>query len=225
MFPLQRIPFIKRYRWTAAAVFLHLAGSITYWLVLNNKSLKQPASTGIAARHYKGDAAPGHNGAKLKLSNGRVIIVDTAKDGLIAMDGKVVIYKKDGRILSKGTNDVIVYNEIETDNGRQWSATLPDGSLAWLNAMSTLRYPLKFSGKERLVALTGECKFKVIHNEKMPFHIEVAVQVVEDIGTEFNINAYTEHSKQDYPDKKRTNNSDTFRDLYQYWFFLYKFPH
>lgn len=192
--PLQRIPFIRRYRWAAAAIFLLLAGSISFWIVLNNKSLKQPASAGITSRHYKGDAAPGHDGAKLKLSNGRIIVVDTAKDGLIAMDGKVAIYKQNGRILYKGTNDAVVYNEIVTDNGRQWSATLPDGSVAWLNAMSSLRYPLQFSGKERLVTLRGEGKFKVIHNEKMPFKVEVAGQTVEDIGTEFNINAYPDEA-------------------------------
>ena len=183
--------FPPRFRWVAAAIFLLLAGGIGL-ILLNNKVIKQYQSARILPKRYKGDAVPGHDGAILKLSNGRIIVVDTAKNGLIAMDGKVAVYKQNGRIVYKGTSDVVVYNEIMTSKGRQWSASLPDGSVAWLNAMSSLRYPLHFTGAERLVTLTGEGRFKVVHNEKMPFRVAVAGQVVEDIGTEFNINAYND---------------------------------
>lgn len=191
LYPVHGKHFIHRFRWAAAAIFLLLAGGIGL-LQLHNQSLKQSSSAHVVAKHYKGDADPGHDGALLKLSNGRIIMVDTAKNGLIAMDGKVAVYKQNGRIVYKGTSDAIVYNEIMTGKGRQWSATLPDGSVAWLNAMSSIRYPLHFTGTERLVTLTGEGKFKVVHNKKIPFRVVVGGQVVEDIGTEFNINAYTD---------------------------------
>jgi ferric-dicitrate binding protein FerR (iron transport regulator) len=83
-----------------------------------------------------------------------------------------------------------MYNEIITDKGRQWAAALPDGTIASLNAGSSLRYPLQFTGKERLVEMTGEAYFEVVHNGLMPFRVKARDQVVEDIGTVFNINAY-----------------------------------
>ena len=189
--PILNINFSHRFRWAAAAIFLLVASGIVSILVLN-KQVNPFQSASTVAKHFKGDAVPGHDGSILKLSNGRIIVVDTAKNGLLAMDGKVAVYKQNGRIVYKGTSDALVYNEIITNKGHQWSATLPDGSIAWLNAMSSLRYPLHFTGQERLVTLTGEGKFKVVHNKKMPFRVAVAGQMVEDIGTEFNINAYND---------------------------------
>ena len=58
---------------------------------------------------------------------------------------------------------------------------------------------MAFNGNERLVELTGEAYFEVVHNAQKPFRVKTASQVVEDVGTHFNINAYT-----DEPDTKTT---------------------
>jgi ferric-dicitrate binding protein FerR (iron transport regulator) len=62
----------------------------------------------------------------------------------------------------------------------------------WLNAASTLKYPVAFTGNERLVELTGEAYFEVTHNKAMPFKVKTGQQQVEVLGTHFNINAYTD---------------------------------
>lgn len=180
--PPKVVPMFKRFRWAAAAVFILLAG-LGYFIWNNGDQQK--------ANEILAEAiAPGKDGAKLKLSDGRVVMIDSLADGLIATDGNVQVYKENGEIVYKGKADEVIYNEIVTDKGRQWSAQLPDGSTVWLNAESSLRYPLQFNGRERLVAMTGEASFNVVHNDKQPFRVQVKDQLIEDIGTEFNINAY-----------------------------------
>lgn len=191
--PVRRVVMLPRLSWVAAAILLLLTAGAA-WLLLNNRPVKPSAQGGMVAEH---DINPGREGAQLKLSDNRIILVDTAKEGLIAMDGKVAIYKQNGGIVYKGSNDAIIYNEMVTDKGRQYSAILSDGSVVWLNAMSSLRYPLHFTGTERAVTLTGEGKFKVVHNDRMPFRVYIRTAagdagMVEDLGTEFNINAYND---------------------------------
>lgn len=179
---VHRVHFLRRFRWAAAAILILLAGLAYYSWFYN----EQPEQEQILAEAI----APGKEGAKLKLSDGRIVMIDSLQDGLIATDGNVQVYKENGQIVYKGKADEVIYNEIVTDKGRQWSAQLPDGSTVWLNAASSLRYPLQFNGNERLVAMTGEASFNVVHNDKQPFRVQVKDQLIEDIGTEFNINAY-----------------------------------
>jgi ferric-dicitrate binding protein FerR (iron transport regulator) len=69
---------------------------------------------------------------------------------------------------------------------------LPDGSKVWLNAASTLRFPVAFEGKERGVELSGEAYFEVAKNAAQPFKLKVPGKIeIEVLGTVFNVNAYT----------------------------------
>lgn len=182
-------------RLAAAAVFL-LAIAGTVYLASNSKTNKK---TPILATH-KNDIAPGHNGAVLTLSNGQKIVLDSAVNGKLVKDGNVAIIKKGGNITYQGKTDQIVYNTISTNKGRQWQLTLPDGTKVWLNAASSIQYPLSFIGKERRVDITGEAYFEVMHNCKQPFRVHINTPsgnrgIIEDIGTAFNVNAYgEEHS-------------------------------
>jgi ferric-dicitrate binding protein FerR (iron transport regulator) len=67
---------------------------------------------------------------------------------------------------------------------------LEDGSKVWLNAASTLKYPPRFSGSERLVELSGEAFFEVTGNSSSPFRVLIRDAEVEVLGTHFNIMAY-----------------------------------
>lgn len=68
---------------------------------------------------------------------------------------------------------------------------LPDGSEVWLNAMSSLTYPQRFTEKDRTVQLSGEAYFKVVSDKKHRFNVEIADGVkISAYGTEFNVNAY-----------------------------------
>jgi transmembrane sensor len=141
--------------------------------------------------------AAGTNKAKLTLANGEQINLDDSGNGIIAQQVSSRIQKITGGLISykvgKATNDIakpIAQNCIETPRGGQYQVVLSDGTKVWLNAISSLRYPVKFSGKERVVMLSGEAYFEVAHHAKFPFIVKTSTQVVKDIGTHFNINSY-----------------------------------
>ena len=180
--PVHRIHFLKRMRWVAAAVFVLAVASI-WWLV--NKKETKP---GLASREerFKSDAAPARQGAILHLANGAIINLDTAKNGLLAKG-----FNKTTGGLTVGTDD-IQSTTVETPKGRTINLTLADGTVVWLNAGSSITFPSRFTGAERSVAMTGEAYFQVTHNKKAPFRVHAAGQVIEDLGTEFNVNAYSD---------------------------------
>lgn len=84
-------------------------------------------------------------------------------------------------------------NMLSTPKGGEFKVTLEDGTTVWLNAQSKLYYPDSFDGNERRVKVEGEAYFKVAKDEKKPFLVESAGQVVRVYGTEFNINSYNEN--------------------------------
>lgn len=183
--------FVYRMRWVAAAVLL-LVASVSVWYIFRPQNELQEKVV------YTGNVMPGRDGARLRLSNGSMLTIDSLADGLIARDGSIAIYKEKGQIVYKGIAGTavqeLVYNEIIADKGRKTSAVLPDGSFVWINAGSSVRYPLVFPGNERLITMKGEASFRAVHNTKQPFRVKVGDQVVEDIGTEFNINAYEDEA-------------------------------
>jgi ferric-dicitrate binding protein FerR (iron transport regulator) len=71
---------------------------------------------------------------------------------------------------------------------------LPDGSLVWLNAGSSLHFPTAFVGKQRRVEVTGEAYFEVKKNVSMPFAVKVNNAEVQVLGTKFNVMAYKDET-------------------------------
>jgi ferric-dicitrate binding protein FerR (iron transport regulator) len=85
-----------------------------------------------------------------------------------------------------------VYNTLTTPRGGMYRLVLSDGTLAILNAASSILYPTVFTGKERSVTVRGEVYFEVKHNAAMPFKVKSGSQTIEVLGTHFNVNAYDE---------------------------------
>jgi transmembrane sensor len=181
---LIHLPIFRRA--AAAAILVLIIGAAIY-LARNHKQ-----SPAITIAQYKGDVSPGHNGATLHLSNGTTILLDSAQNGTIATQGSIRAIKSDGQLKYTGRTTELVFNTISTDRGRQWRLTLPDGTRVWLNAASSIHYPLSFTGPERRVDLTGEAYFEVAHNAGQPFTVNAGGQTIRDIGTAFNINAYSD---------------------------------
>lgn len=93
------------------------------------------------------------------------------------------ILKKSGSIVETIT--------VTSAPGMVTKTILPDGSEVWLNALSSLTYPQRFTEKERRVQLSGEAYFKVTSDKKHRFNVETPKKmVVSAYGTEFNVNAY-----------------------------------
>lgn len=147
--------------------------------------------------------SPGDNKAILTLSDGSEIILEDAKNGILANQAGISIQKtSDGELLysfSNAANAVtpeskenVIYNKIETPVGGKYLVNLPDGSKVWLNSSSSLRFSALFNGNTREVELSGEAYFDVSKNKSKPFKVKTKDQVVEVLGTQFNINSYSD---------------------------------
>ena len=186
--PVRALPWRK---WTAAAAAVVLLVSAGYYF------LNRPAKTVVTTVVVKAnDVPPGGDGAILTLANGEQIILDSAANGKLATDGNATITKTgDGQLAynpGAGVAKTLSYNSVTTPRGKKASLTLSDGTLVWLNAASSIRFPTNFIGKDRTVEITGEAYFEVAKNNNMPFVVkksgsDYGVQV---LGTSFNVNAY-----------------------------------
>jgi len=186
-----RIHTVKRLRWVAAAVFIiGLGGAI--WLLRHSETAPSQPTMATAS---PADILPGGNKAVLTLANGQQLILDSAANGTLAQQGKVNIIKtREGRLEYHGEDAAILYNTLSTPRGGQYQLRLPDGTLVWLDAASSISYPTFFDGKDRKVRITGQAYFEVVKNKSKPFHVSVNNMDVEVLGTHFNINAYNDEA-------------------------------
>lgn len=185
----RRIHAVLKYS-IAAAVLLLIGGGVFWQLHIRNNNISNIYSARASATDIPKDISPGHTGAILHLSDGRTIALDSAQDGTLASQGNVQIIKEHGQIKYLGKSGEPLYNTITTARGRQWKLVLPDGTTAWLNAESSISYPVYFSGETRNVTISGEVYFDVVHNASRPFIVKAGDQLVEDIGTAFDVKAY-----------------------------------
>jgi hypothetical protein len=98
--------------------------------------------TGKAEIVNRNEIKPGGNYASLTLSNGKVVNLYEAKNGLIdSTNGNEVLKPAEGQISyenhSTSENE---FHVLRTPAGGQYSVTLPDGSRVWLNSLSSLKY-------------------------------------------------------------------------------------
>lgn len=180
--------FARKWWWAAAAGLL-LLGSTVYFL--RDRSLP-PAP--LFAK--KMDVPPGTNKAVLTLADGTQVVLDSSGRQLI-QQGNTAISQNAGELKYdvKAAGSEVSYNVLTTPRGGQFRLVLPDNSAVWLNAASSIRYPIAFTGKERQVTVTGEAYFEVAPMPGQPFQVSLPAGVsVEVLGTRFNVNAYTEES-------------------------------
>lgn len=194
----------QKYAVAAAVIILLGAG---YWWFSHEPVKNEIAKNDNVIKAPVTDALPGVNRATLTLADGSQIVLDSAGHGVISQQGNTEVVKRnDGGIAYRTGKDSheLIYNTITTKRGEQYPLVLPDGTEVWLNAASSLKYPVAFTGKERTVELTGEAYFEVakktIHNanggeERMPFTVKILTASgnggeVNVLGTHFNINAY-----------------------------------
>lgn len=172
----------------AAAILLFL--STGGYFVLQ-KTIQQRVARGQ-------DISFGTNQAILKLGQGKTLVLDSTHNGLIAQQGKISVSKSaDGKITyatsPQATGDTPpVYDTLINPAGsKTYHLILSDGSKLILNAATTIRFPEFFPKTERNVELlTGEVYFEVSHKKTQPFHVYTRGQIINDLGTRFNISAY-----------------------------------
>jgi len=139
------------------------------------------------------DIQPGYNQAILTLDDGQTINLSKNKTGIL-MHANHIIYQDGSKLTtSSGIPSMLTKQSkltLHTPKGGVYQVQLDDGTKVWLNASSTLIYPPEFSDKERIVELIGEGYFEVTKNASKPFKVISKGQIVEVLGTSFNISAY-----------------------------------
>jgi len=183
-------------RIAAAASILLIISAGGYFITHKKQPIQQ--ITLLKPGTYKNDVLPG-NKAFITLANGKQVAVTTSPQGQLAVQGSTSIQKSaNGDVVyhASGTNTEVAYNTFTVPRGGgKHEIQLADGSLAVLDASSSIRFPVAFNGKDRRVSITGQVYFEVIHNEKQPFYVTANNQMIEDIGTHFNINAFDGDTK------------------------------
>jgi ferric-dicitrate binding protein FerR (iron transport regulator) len=152
---------------------------------------KKPVVTAQVEHHA---LTPGATKAMLTLADGTVVPLDSASTGTLAKQGNTQVLNANGHLSYKaqGNTAEVMYNKVMTPHGGQYQLTLADGSHVWLNAASSIRFPTAFTGKERLVEVTGEVYFEIAKQASQPFSVRVNDIDVKVLGTSFNIMAYSD---------------------------------
>ncbi len=193
-------PAIYRRGWFRAAAAILLVISLAgYFFYKQGPS--QPVISSTPPSPAPALILPGGNKALLTLADGSTIILDSASNGLLSTQGNIKVEKLDNGLLAYTINGKQVrenesafYNTIRTPRGGQYQVTLSDGTRVWLNAASSIRFPVLFTGSERVVEVTGETYFEVAKNVSKPFRVKAVNSEVEVLGTHFNINAYDDEA-------------------------------
>ena len=184
--PVAPVRRMRYWGWAAAIGLLLLAGGI--YQLTERRGGNAPANA------QQNVAMPGRQEAVLTLADGSTVLLDSTHNGVVAsqsgtnvvLDNGQVTYAPEGTTAASGS-----YNTIATPRGQQFRIVLPDGTKVWLNAASSLRYPVAFTGDARAVQITGEAYFEVTADASKPFLVNFGKKgVVEVLGTAFNINAY-----------------------------------
>jgi transmembrane sensor len=187
-----------RYAAAASAILILTTGLLLY---RNRQAPKDAATADRKLTRFGNDVLPGHSGAILSLADGTRIDLDTTANGKIGQQGGSRVIKMNGQVSyrSDGHSTAVgamVYNSMLTARGNQFMLVLADGTRVWMNAQSSLRFPTAFTGRERVVELTGEAYFEVSRDPSRPFKVLVNKSEVQVLGTNFNINAYPDEPSQ-----------------------------
>lgn len=181
----------QRRWWAVAALLLVTLGAGLFYFLINQPTKTTITPATIAARQ---DAEPGKEGAVLTLADGTKLVLDTLGNGVVARGNgmKVVLHNGVLAYETPGSNmGTMSYNTMSTPKGRQFKLVLPDGTRVWMNAASSITYPVFFEGNERKVEITGEVYFEVAKDAAKPFKVAVGNDMeVEVLGTHFNVNAH-----------------------------------
>ena len=136
---------------------------------------------------------PGAFKAELRLADGKRIVLDSMTHWHMQQNENVDIHAEStslSYIANERLNKSMEYNTLSTPRGGEYKLKLADGTVVYMNAETTLRYPTNFSDNERVVEMSGEAYFEVAEDRERPFRVKTHGIEIEVLGTCFNINTY-----------------------------------
>lgn len=168
-------------RYVAAAAVLLVLAVGTWWLMNKEQPVER---TQVAKTEEKKEVL-------LTLPNGEQVPLDH-KQGSVVKKNDFNVINDSGSLSYQGKAAEVEYHTLSTPAGKQYQLKLPDGTEVWLNAASSITFPTVFNGNERKVYIVGEAYFDIAANKVKPFVVDINKKAdIEVLGTEFNVNAYT----------------------------------
>jgi len=148
-------------------------------------------------QQFRHDIVPGGDKATLTLADGKQVVLTGANNGKLGQQGNAEINNSSDGYLSyneiiQSKTEPLAYNVLTTPPGGQYRLRLVDGTIVWLNAASSIKYPTAFPGTERQVVVTGEAYFDVSENAGKPFIVKAGTETIQVLGTQFNVKAYSD---------------------------------
>ncbi|MCS3554238.1 MULTISPECIES: FecR family protein [unclassified Sphingobacterium] len=181
----------------AASLFVGVIVALLYWKLADNNLSD---NIKVVQESSNSRIVPGQERATIILDDGRKIDLDKiVGDTVIDLGSFSIVKSKEGHISYRLKSSLqqankLAHNTIVTPRGGEYQLLLPDGTQVWLNASTTLRYPIVFSADKRAVELDGEAYFNVakhqVSGKHVPFIVNTGEQRLEVLGTQFNINSY-----------------------------------
>lgn len=190
--------------WVTAAACLVLIVVGSYFYKVYDKH-KRRLTNGIAVNTTQYHAVL-QGSAMLEIQNGIAVNIDTLQRSAAykQLNLQLCHTKRgtDSLVYSPSNNPPALINSIKTDNARNLITRLPDGTMVWLNAKSSLKFAVNLSKTYREVFLTGEAYFEVAkrkdsEGKRIPFVVHLlrndnTVGNIEVLGTHFNVKDYAD---------------------------------
>lgn len=143
---------------------------------------------------------PGHKGNNLAVSKDakriELVLADgntidlSQQQGQVQVGGITLNNNKKSLTYSSINDKAPAFATLKVPVGKDYKVQLADGTEVWLNAASTLVFPLSFTGKTREVTINGEAYLEVAKNAGQPFIVHLPGGSVQVLGTAFNVNTY-----------------------------------
>jgi ferric-dicitrate binding protein FerR (iron transport regulator) len=125
---------------------------------------------------------------KMLSENGSIQLTNKKGKIIGGQEGNQLVYQNNEKISGE-----IEYNTLRIPYGKRFNIHLSDGSIVYMNAGSSLKYPVNFPKVgRREVFLMGEAFFEVSKDKKRPFIVNSENFRINVLGTKFNVSAYTE---------------------------------
>lgn len=144
---------------------------------------------------------PVNEAITLELDNGTIeVIAENGEAKIMDNNGQIVGRQQGNQLVysDEVILEELVYNTLTVPYGKRFDVQLSDGTVVYLNAGTSIKYPLKFiSGENRQVFLTGEAFFKVKEDKDHPFIVNAEKLNVQVLGTAFNVSNYPEDGQTD----------------------------
>ena len=160
-------------------------------LFFRNFNSNEKSSPILAVIQKKDSIVPGSTAAILITGSKQRIDLGKIQNQSIVVSAHSQVQNNAGLLNYSGnlTLDTTI-NTLVIPAGEQYQVKLADGTKIWLNAASSLSYPVCFNGATRVVQLTGEGYFEIAQNAAKPFIVHLGGTTIKVLGTQFNVSGY-----------------------------------